>query len=230
MRVLVIEDSLRLQRALERGLKNAGFAVDVVGDGEQGHVYASRSLYDVIVLDLMLPLLGGIEVLRRLRASGSDVHILVLTARDAVEDRVAALSAGADDYLIKPFAFEELVARLRALTRRAHDQKNPSIRCGDLVLDTVRRTLHRGESPIPLTKRELSLFEFLALRKDALVTRVEIEDNLYTERNLPSSNAVESALSTLRAKLASSGSTCRIRTRHGLGYVLEETPREDGPG
>ena len=230
MRILVVEDSLRLQRALERGLKNAGFAVDVVGDGEQGLVHAARGLHDVIVLDLMLPLLPGVEVLRRLRASGSNVHVLVLTAKDAVADRVAALSAGADDYLVKPFAFEELIARLRALTRRAHGHKDPVIRCADLALDTVQRTLQHGASVIPLTKRELSLFEFLALRKGELVTRIEIEDNLYAERDLPSSNAVESALSTLRAKLASSGSTCRIRTRHGLGYVLEDTPRADGAG
>ncbi len=225
MRILVIEDSLRLQRALERGLKNAGFAVDVVGDGHQGYVHASRELYDVVILDLMLPRLSGIEVLERLRASGSQVHVLVLTARDAVEERVALLSAGADDYLIKPFAFAELEARVRALTRRAHARKDPRIRCGDLVLDTVRRSLCQGERHVPLTKRELSLFEFLALRKGQLVSRIEIEDNLYGERQLPNSNAVESAICTLRAKLAGIASTCHIRTRHGLGYVLE-----DGPG
>lgn len=199
-----------------------------MGDGQQGLVHASRGLYDVVVLDLMLPLLGGIQVLERLRASGSKVHVLVLTARDAVAERVEALSAGADDYLVKPFAFEELVARLRALTRRAHDQKNPQIQCGDLRLDTVARTLYRGDQVVSLTKRELSLFEFLALRRGGLVTRVEIEDNIYAERNLPSSNAVESALSTLRAKLAHAGSACRIRTRHGLGYVLDDDAREDG--
>lgn len=224
MRILVIEDSQRLQRALERGLKNSGFAVDVVGDGEQGFVFASRELYDVIVLDLMLPRLHGAEVLRKLRERGSSVHVLVLTARDAVEDRVALLSAGADDYLIKPFAFEELVARLRALTRRAHDRKNPVIRCGDLVLDTARRTLSRAERPIALTRRELTLFEFLALRQGAIVTRVEIEDNLYSESKLPNSNAVESAICTLRAKLVEAGSACRIQTRHGLGYLLEPGP------
>jgi two-component system OmpR family response regulator len=222
MRVLVIEDSLRLQRALERGLKNAGFAVDVVGDGHQGHVFASRDVYDVIVLDLMLPRMNGVEVLARLRAAGSGVHVLVLTARDAVEDRVALLSAGADDYLVKPFAFEELVARLRALTRRAHGHKTPQLSCGDLVLDMAQRSVLKGERAVPLTKRELSLFEFLALRKGKLVTRIEIEDNLYAEDKLPNSNAVEAALSTLRAKLADCGSTCRIRTRHGLGYVLED--------
>jgi DNA-binding response OmpR family regulator len=222
MRILVIEDSLRLQRALERGLKNAGCAVDVVGDGRQGLVYASRGVYDLIVLDLMLPRMPGLDVVERLRASGSEVHILVLTARDAVEDRVALLSAGADDYLIKPFAFEEFLARVRALTRRAHAVKSPQIACGDLLLDTTRRTLSRGETDLALTKRELSLFEFLALRKGSLVTRVEIEDNLYGERNLPASNVVESAISTLRSKLSRAGSTCRIRTRHGLGYVLED--------
>ena len=222
MRILVIEDSLRLQRALGRGLRNAGFTVDVVGDGHEGHVFATRSLYDAIVLDLMLPLMNGLDVLKRLRAGGSEVHVLVLTARDAVEDRVEALSAGADDYLVKPFAFEELVARLRALTRRAHGRKDPRIVCGDLVLDTVRRSLSRGEEPMLLTKRELALFEFLVLRKNAVVSRMEIEDNLYAENRLPRSNAVESAISTLRKKLAAVKSSCRIHTRHGLGYVLED--------
>jgi DNA-binding response OmpR family regulator len=196
----------------------------VVGDGELGLVFAGRALYDAVVLDLMLPKLDGLEVLARLRAAGSEVHILVLTARDAVEDRVRALSQGADDYLVKPFAFEELVARLRALTRRAHGRKAPRLTCGNTELDSSGRTLSVDGQALELTRRELALFEFLALRQGTPVTRIEIEDNLYGERNLPSSNAVESALSTLRAKLAEAGSTCRIRTRHGVGYVLEDGP------
>jgi DNA-binding response OmpR family regulator len=225
MRVLVIEDSVRLQDALARSLRHAGFAVDLVGDGKQGLVQASHNEYDAVVLDLMLPGLDGLELLRQLRARGSKVHVLILTARDAVEDRVKGLQAGADDYLIKPFAMEELVARLKALVRRAYGSKAPLVRVGDLEIDTTQSFVRCRDQPLTLTRREFRLLEYLVLRAGQTTSRIDIEDHLYGANRLPNSNAVESALSILRGKLARAGSSCRIATRHGLGYVLEvETP------
>src|SRR4051812_35802321 len=147
MRLLLVEDSARLQRSLATGLRKEGYAVDVAGDGNVGLWYATNHDYDAIILDLMLPGMDGLTLLRTLRASGAagaDAHVLVLTARDAVTDRVGGLRAGADDYLVKPFAFEELLARVQALTRRRHHAKNPVLRIDDLCIDTTAKTVSRG--------------------------------------------------------------------------------------
>ncbi len=221
MRLLLVEDSERLRATLDLGLRREGFAVDLAADGPTGLRYARNNPYDLIVLDLMLPGLDGLTVLRELRAAGNETHVLVLTARDTVEDRVRGLAAGADDYLVKPFAFDELVARLRALARRKFVRKDPRIVLGRLTVDAAeRRARHDGET-LDLTPREYALLELLALRQGEVVTRLEIEDALYSERTLPSSNAVDTAVCRLRAKLGAVEGGPQIRTRRGLGYVLE---------
>lgn len=226
MRVLLVEDSEALRLALTKGLTSSGFVVDAIADGQQGWIYASRNEYDVIVLDLMLPKVDGLTLLRRLREAGTDTHVLVLTARSSVEQRIEGLGAGADDYLTKPFDFGELVARIQALGRRRYAHKDPLLRIGRLTLDTLRREARIDEAPLTLTPREYGLLRLLAMRKGAVMSRIEIENHLYNELTLPSSNAVESAMSTLRAKLRAAGAPDLITTRRGHGYVLEEEEAE----
>ncbi len=225
MRLLLIEDSQRLQESLCAGFRRAGFAVDAVGDGERGLVFAKRGLYDVILLDLKLPDVDGLDLLRRLRSEGSDAHVLILTAKHTVEDRVRGLQSGADDYVPKPFSFDELLARVQALIRRRYQSKDPAICIGDVRIDTVARRVSREGADVRLTKREYRILEYLARRRGETVSRMEIEDHIYGEENLPGSNAVESAMSVLRKKLdeAGPGKANLIHTRHGVGYCLDET-------
>lgn len=225
MKLLLIEDALPLQRAVAKGLRKAGYAVDVSDDGGEGLWYAENHDYDVVILDLMLPGLDGLSVLQRLRAAGRATHILLLTAKDTVEDRVRGLQAGADDYLVKPFAFEELLARVQALCRRAYGQKRSVVAVGDLEIDPGRKTVRRGSQSVALKPREFALLEYLALRRGEVVSRRDIEAHLYPEAVDPMSNVVDSAICNLRKQLAQAGAGNLIHTRHGLGYVLQEEPR-----
>jgi DNA-binding response OmpR family regulator len=222
MRLLLVEDSDRLRSSLCAGLTREGFAVDAVADGERGLTMARRGVYDVVILDLMLPRRDGWSVLEELRRAASEVHVLILTARSAVPERVRGLQLGADDYLQKPFDFDELVARVQALVRRRYHEKPPCLRVSDLTIDTVGRTVLKGSVEVRLTRREFQLLEYLARRKGQTVSRIDIEDHIYGERNLPESNAVESSVCTLRRKLKSAGGDPRelIQTRHGQGYCL----------
>lgn len=222
MRVLIVEDSLRLQRTLSTALRNSGYAVDTCGDGEEGLWLASSNGYDAVILDIMLPKRDGLSVLSTLRARGHAVHVLLLTARDTVVDRVQGLRAGADDYLIKPFALEELLARVEALCRRAYGTKAPNLTVGDLVVDTSARTARRGSASIDLTAREYLLLEYLTRRMGHTVTRPEIEEHIYAGEIDLMSNAVDSAVCSLRKKL---GGPPIIHTRRGLGYMLSATPK-----
>ena len=221
MKVLLVEDSKRLCRAVGTGLRKAGFAVDVATDGAEGLHLARRADYDVIVLDLMLPKLDGLSLLRRLRKGGDRTHVLILTARDAVEDRVKGLRAGADDYLPKPFDFDELLARVEALVRRRYGTKDPAIRIGGLELNTATRTVGCNGHAVALAPREYALLEYLAARAGELVSRTEIEEHIYDDIVSPMSNVVDSAICSLRKKLTASGAGDPIRTRRGMGYVLE---------
>ena len=169
MRLLLIEDYRPLQQSLSKGLREAGFAVDCTGDGQEGLWYALGNDYDVIVLDLMLPGLDGLTILRRLRAEGRQSHVLILTARDTLDDRVAGLDLGADDYMVKPFAFKELLARVRALLRRSYRRKNPLVTIQDLEIDVARQRVRRGEQDVSLTPREFALLEYLAMRAGQVV-------------------------------------------------------------
>ena len=223
MRILLIEDSRRLQRSIARGLRNSGYAVDIADDGQQGLIRARTSDYDVIVLDLMLPVLDGLSVLQMLREKNISAHVLILTARDAVEDRVRGLEQGADDYLVKPFAFDELLARVGALARRQHVMKSPRTVIGDVEIDLAAKRVSRtsGGPMIDLTRREYSLLEYLACRRGQTVSRLELEQHIYYERKRVVSNAVDSTVCTIRAKLGAAGCQPVIQTRRGLGYVLD---------
>lgn len=221
MKVLLIEDYAPVRKSVSRGLEEEGFSVDATGDGEEGLWYARSNDYDVVILDLLLPGLDGWSILERLRREGSSVHVLVLTARDGVEDRVHGINLGADDYLVKPFAFEELLARVRALVRRKYDAKSPLIRIADLEIDTGRRAVRRGRRPIDLTAREYALLEFLAHRAGEVVTRSEIWEHIYDFASDASSNVVDVYIGYLRRKLETNGLPRLIHTRRGAGYVLE---------
>ena len=217
MTVLVVEDSERLQRSLEHGLHRSGFAVDVVGDGEEGLAYAKHGKYDVVILDLMLPKLDGLSLLKKLRDAGNSVHVLILSAKDQVDERIEGLQLGADDYLTKPFAFEELVARLQALVRRKYSAKSPIHRIGPLQIDTGRRTVVRENEEIPLTRSEYSALEYLVARRGRVVPKLELLDHLYAGAGHASENAMEVLIHQLRKKV--NGGV--IQTRRGHGYVIE---------
>jgi two-component system OmpR family response regulator len=221
MHVLLVEDSRRLQESLRTGLQRCGYAVDTADDGEAGLRYARHNTYDVIVLDLMLPKVDGLTVLRHLRDEGNETHVLILTAKGTVDDRVHGLREGADDYLSKPFSFDELLARLEALIRRSYHAKRPVITVGPLEIDTTARTVTRDGTEVALSRREYTLLEYLAYRKGQVVGRQQIEDHLYGERNFPMSNAVDRVVCTLRKKIDTPDAPL-LRTRRGLGYVLDE--------
>jgi DNA-binding response OmpR family regulator len=224
MRILIVEDSDALRDSLRGGLAQSGFAVDVAADGTSGLSLARNNPYDVLVLDLMLPGLDGFGVLAGLRDTPDRPYVLVLTARDRVEDRIRGLNAGADDYLVKPFDFGELLARVNALVRRRYEEHSPVVRVGDLEVDLAARRASLGGGSLDLSAREYALLEYLALRRGQTVVREEIEDHIYGVNHLPSSNAVDSAICILRSKLGPSGKVL-IRTLRGQGYALEEQGR-----
>ena len=221
MRVLVVEDSKRLQTYVCKGLRQRGYAVDAASDGEHGLFLAESGDYDVIVLDLMLPKLDGLSLLRELRSRNCKTHVLILTAKDTVEDRVRGLGDGADDYLIKPFAFDELLARIQALARRSYGVKTPRLCFGDLEIDLLRRVATRSGDDLDLRPREYALLEYLALREGEVVPRAEIERRIYDERVEPLSNVVDSAICSLRKAIDTPGCPSMIRTRRGMGYVFQ---------
>ena len=223
VKVLIVEDSEHLRNYVARALKRAGYAVDLAADGPGGLWHAQSYSYDVILLDIMLPGLDGLSLLRQLREAGSNTHILLLTAKDRVEDRVRGLTLGADDYLVKPFDMEELVARVQALTRRAYEKKAPEQRIGSLCIDTIRREVSVDGVVVGLARREYLLLEYLVSRKGEVVSRPDIEEHIYDENADLMSNAVNSTVSMLRKKLGSHGRM--IETRRGLGYVFSG---EDG--
>jgi DNA-binding response OmpR family regulator len=223
MRILLVEDSERLRRSLAELFRGAGFAIDTTGDGEEGWWYAEQTDYDVIVLDIMLPGLDGLSLLQRLRDSGKTTHVLLLTARDGMDDRVKGLRLGADDYLVKPFATEELLARVQALCRRAYGLKKAIINIGPLSIDLSLRKATLADAELALKPREFRILEYLALRRDQVVSRMEIESHLYNEEREIASNAVISAISVLRKHLESGGHAELIQTLRGHGYLLSSS-------
>lgn len=221
MRLLVVEDDVQLGAMLARGLREHAYAVDLVTDGDDAVLHAALHDYDGVVLDYMLPRRDGLAVARALRARGIQIPILMLTARDAVIDRVAGLDAGADDYLVKPFAFDELLARLRALTRRASVVLPSVLEIGDLTIDTrAQRVEKRGEA-VPLTAKEYALLEFLARRRGTLVSRAEITAHVWDENHDPSSNTLEVFINRVRKKIDDVDLPSHIQTRRGAGYILD---------
>jgi two-component system copper resistance phosphate regulon response regulator CusR len=221
MKILLVDDSPRLLRSLSQGLKKLGYAVDLAGDGEQGLDLAETYAYHVVVLDLMLPGVPGLEVLRRLRARSNGPHILILSARDRVEDRVKGLQLGADDYLVKPFAFDELCARIQALVRRRHESKSPVIRLGPLTIDTARREVSRDGGALHLTPSEYALLEFLAYRRGNVFSQEQLIEHLRRSDSEVSSNLIEVLVSGLRKRIHAPGEPPILRTRRGFGYYVE---------
>jgi len=220
MKILVVEDDAVLAAALTRAFTQAAYAVDLVEDGERANQALAANTYDLVVLDIALPGLDGLAVLRRMRDRRSHVPVLVLTARDTLEDRVVGLDLGADDYMTKPFDLPELEARVRALIRRSHSNASAEIVHGPLRLDTVGRRLFCRGQPLELSARELSVVELLMLREGRVVTKQQIVDHLYGWEDTSSSNAVEVFVYRLRRKLESSG--VDIRTVRGMGYLIEK--------
>ena len=223
MRILVVEDYPSLRESVARGLHEAGFAVDAVADGVEGLSFAETGAYDVILLDIMLPGLDGLAILKRLREQRCPSRVLLLTAKDAVRDRVTGLDIGADDYLVKPFAFEELLARVRALIRRRYEQSAPVVQVCDLEIDTVGHRVRRGGRNIELTTREYGILEVLAAHAGRVVTREEIEERIYDFASERGSNVVDVYIGYLRHKLEQDGGSRLIHTRRGLGYVLAQS-------
>jgi DNA-binding response OmpR family regulator len=222
MKLLIIEDSERLRRSLGQGLLRSGHTADLVGDGEDALTYCRSYPYDAIVLDLLLPGLSGFEVLTRLKTEKYPTPILILSAKDQLADRVRGLDSGADDYLVKPFAFEELLARLRALVRRYHDQHQTPLRLGDLEIDLARREVRKGSRLLPLTPSELALLETLALRRGRAVSRRLLIDLLYESKRDVAENSLEVLVCGLRRKIdPGPGGESLIKTRRGYGYQVE---------
>jgi DNA-binding response OmpR family regulator len=227
MRILLVEDEPHAARMLAKGLREVAYAVDVVDDGERAEYHASITDYDAILLDIVLPVQDGLSVCRAIRANGSGVPILMLTARDAVEARIAGLDSGADDYLTKPFDFGELLARLRAVIRRGRRPLVPAVlRVGPLHIDTRgRRAFRRGE-PVVLTAREYALLEFLAMRAGEVVGRGDIAEHVWEAPFEAMSNVIEVCVQRLRRKIDDPGRPSLIVTRRGEGYIL---PMPDAP-
>lgn len=217
MRVLIVEDEPDLAATLRKTLAESGFSVDVTADGEEALWRAEGTAYDAIVLDLMIPIVDGWEVMRRIRARGNRSPVLVLTARDATTDKVRALDSGADDYLTKPFTLDELLARIRALIRRAAGSPAPVIRLGEVEIETSARRVTRAGAEVDLAPKEYALLEFLALHRGTLVTRSMLYEHIYDDRDDSMSNLVDVYVSSLRRKLGPG----LIRTCRGSGYIID---------
>lgn len=226
MRLLVVEDSARLRESLADGLSAAGYAVDVSPDGRDALASARAYAYDAIVLDVMLPELDGLAVLRTLRSEKRATPIILLTARDRVEQKVEGLRLGADDYLVKPFAFEELLARIESLCRRAHDHAAGTIEVAGLTLDLGARAFTIKGEPLELPPREFAVLEVLVLNAGRVLARHEIEEKVYDSGRAVWSNAIDSAVAAIRRALAARGLTGAIRTRRGIGYMFVGAPSE----
>ena len=224
MRILLVEDEPRMAQVVAKGLREQSYAVDVAGDGNAALYQTSINDYDLILLDVLLPGPDGFEVCRELRARGDATPVLMLTARATIDDRITGFDAGADDYLTKPFAFRELLARIRALLRREPLLHPDLVQLGDLVLDAASHRVSRGAREIELTAKEYALLEYLARRAGQLVSRAEIAEHVWDESFDPFSNAIEVYVNRLRKKIDEQHPVKLIHTRRGEGYILE--PRQ----
>lgn len=221
-RILVVDDDPKILSLMRRGLAFAGYAVDLAPDGDQALIKAREHMPDLVVLDVMLPDLDGLEVCRRLRAGEPTLPVLMLTARDRVPDRVAGLDAGADDYLIKPFAFDELLARIRALLRRRQASEAESLSFADLRVDLLTREVQRGERPVELTTKEFDLLEYFLRHPRQVLSRDQIFDGVWGSNFLGGSNVIDVHVMRLRDKLEAAGGPRLIQSVRGIGYRLRE--------
>ena len=222
MRLLVVEDQKDLNKIITKHLTAEGYSVDSCFDGEEALDYIDMADYDGIILDIMMPKIDGLAVLRQMRAEGNDTPVLFLTARDAVEDRVEGLDTGASDYLIKPFAFEELLARIRAMTRKASGIQSSTFTAADLVMDTAAHTVSRGGRDITLSAKEFALLEYLLRNKGKVLSRTMIENNLWNFDYAGGTNAVDVYIRYLRKKIDDDFEQKLIHTVRGSGYILKE--------
>ncbi|HEV7906104.1 MAG TPA: response regulator transcription factor [Pyrinomonadaceae bacterium] len=231
MRLLLVEDEARMARFIERGLREQAYAVDVATNGEDALYQAAINTYDAIILDVMIPRKDGLTVCRELRAGGVRVPVMMLTARDAVEDRINGLDTGADDYLTKPFEFGELLARLRALLRRGQELRTTVITVSDLTINTRGQQARRAGQSLNLTTKEYALLEYLAHNTGRVVGREEIAEHVWDETFDPFSNLIEVYINRLRRKVDGPFETTLIHTRRGVGYVLQRLePDEETSG
>ncbi len=221
MRILVVEDEKKVAAFIKRGLEQESYAVDIAHDGKEGELYAETNEYDVIILDIMLPGKSGLEVLKGLKEKGIKAPVLLLTARDSVEDKVEGLNLGADDYLTKPFAFEELLARLRALMRRG-TYTTPVLKFADLSLDPVTRKARRGDKEVELTVKEYALLEYLLRNPNRVLSRTVIAEHVWDQTFDSETNVVDVYINHLRNKLDKDFPKKLIHTVRGVGYVLKE--------
>ncbi|BAZ46113.1 two component transcriptional regulator, winged helix family protein [Chondrocystis sp. NIES-4102] len=221
MRILLIEDEQGIAQFITQGLKEASYIIDNAEDGQEGQKYLDTYEYDLIILDIMLPKISGLQLLANIRAANILTPVLLLTARDTVEDRVKGLDLGADDYLVKPFAFSELLARLRALQRRPPLQFDTSLQIGDLVMDTVKREVYRGGNLITLSPLEYSLLEYLMRNRDRVLTRTQIGEKVWNFDFFNNSNTVDVYIGYLRRKIDRDHSQPLIHTIRGVGYCLK---------
>jgi DNA-binding response OmpR family regulator len=220
VRILIVEDEPGVARFIEQGLRESGFAVDIARDGQEGFEYALAAEYDAIVLDIMLPRMDGLSMLREIRDSRIKTPVLLLTARDAVEDRVRGLDSGADDYLVKPFAFSELLARVRALLRRPPLHANPILRAGDLAMDIAKREVRCGEQLIELSPREFALLEYFLRHPNQVLTRTQIIEHIWNFNFFSETNVVDVYIGYLRRKLDCGSGAPLIQTIRGIGFRL----------
>lgn len=222
MRVLLVEDDVRIAGFVAKGLRENSYAVDVASDGEDGLYQAEITDYDLIILDINLPKKDGLNVCRELRGKGSRIPVLMLTARDAVDDRITGLDLGADDYLTKPFEFRELLARLRALSRRHSEIRSPRILVADLEIDTISRKVWRAGNRINLTTKEYALLEFLVINRGKVVGREEISTHVWDDSFDVFSNLIDVYIKRLRTKMDEGFPIQLIRTRRGSGYIFDD--------
>lgn len=228
MKILIVEDERKTGEYLRQGLREAGFVTDLARDGVDGAHLATQNDYDLVVLDVMLPGIDGWEVLRRIRGQGRSMPVLFLTARDQVDDRVKGLELGADDYLVKPFAFSELLARVRTLLRRGSGRESQRLRVADLELDLLRRRASRAGRRIDLTAKEFALLAALARRQGEIISKTVIAEQVWDINFESNANVVEVAIKRLRAKIDNPFKHKLLHTIRGMGYVLESRDGEDG--
>ena len=222
MRILVVEDEKKVAGFIKKGLEEETYAVDVAYDGEEGLHLSTEGQYDLIILDIMLPKLDGLEILSQLRTQGNDVPILLLTAKDAVDDRVTGLNKGADDYLTKPFAFSELLARVRVLLRRGKAEVKTVLQIADLMLDLVSHKVDRGGDEIELTGKEYSLLEYFMRNKDKVLTRTMIAEHVWDYNFDTFTNVIDVYINHLRKKIDKSRQNKLLHTLRGVGYIMKE--------
>ena len=228
MRILVVEDERDLNLLIQKVLKKAGYTVDGCYDGEEAQLHLLGAEYDAILLDVMMPKKDGYTLVRELREQGADTPVLFLTARDSVSDRVKGLDLGADDYIIKPFDFDELLARIRAMTRKHAGQRTNRFTAGDLILDVEQRRVTRGGEEVQLLPKEYSILEYLLRNKGKVLSREQIEDRIWNYEYSGSSNNVDGYMSRLRKKIDGSREQKLIHTVKGVGWTVREP--EDGGG